>query len=52
MNHRKYNALSTHLVTYHFVNDHLRDEKKAAIFHAETGRFADTLSDHSVIAAQ
>jgi len=40
------------MITKALVNDHLRDEKKAAIFHAETERISDTLFDHSVIAAQ
>jgi hypothetical protein len=40
------------MITKALVNDHLRDEEKAAIFHAETERIPDTLCDHSVIAAQ
>src|SRR5215510_9515805 len=37
------------MITKALVNDHLRDEKKATIFHAETERISDTLFDHSVI---
>ena len=34
------------------VHEHLRGEKKAAIFHAEIERTAVTLLDHSVLEAQ
>jgi hypothetical protein len=37
------------MITKALINDHLRDEKKTAIFHAETERIFDTLFDHSVI---
>ena len=35
-----------------FVNDHLRSEKKAAIFHAEREPISETLCDHSVMEAR
>jgi hypothetical protein len=37
------------LIKEAFANDHLRDEKKAAIFQAEIERISDTLFDHSVM---
>jgi len=40
------------MITKALVNDHLRDEKKAAIFHAKTERISDTLFDHSVTEAR
>jgi hypothetical protein len=40
------------LIKKAFVNDHLRGEKKAAIFRAKIVRISDTLFDHSVMEAQ
>jgi hypothetical protein len=39
------------LITKAFVQDHLRGETKAAIFHTEIERLSDTLFDHSVTEA-
>jgi hypothetical protein len=40
------------MITKAFVNDHLRSEKKAAIFRAEIEQISDTLFDHSVTEAE